>query len=103
MPRGKKGVPVKYKSWWAYRGTWKEIKTRPGHWKIKFRAGKQRRGGKGGSHPPGRKITWIIRAKQYVIKRKNKNGKIRYDTLMVGTKRLKEFGYQRPRFYRKRR
>lgn len=99
--RRRKGVPTNYKAWWGYRGPWKEIKVAPGTWKFKFKAGKQRKGGKGGSHPPGRHIQWVIKARQYVIKRKNRRGKIHYDTVMVGTKKLAKVNYKKPRFYRR--
>lgn len=77
-----KGVPVGYKHNWTYRGHWKEIKIKPGQWKITFNATKKTRAGKGGP-PKGFKILWGFKN---VRQRAIKTGKGKYQTRLTGIK-----------------
>lgn len=79
-----KGVPVKYKAYWRYKGVWKETKVKPGTWKLSFRATKNRKAKSYGSHPKGRRIRWKFTGYQDVIK----TDKGKYQTHLYGTKRL---------------
>jgi hypothetical protein len=67
---------------WAYRGKWFERKKKPGLWIFSFKATKNQKPRRGVK--PGSRYKWRINATQTAVKTK----KGRYQTKMVGTKRL---------------
>lgn len=99
MPYNKKygkGVPKGYTHNWTYRGKWHEKKIAPGKWRIKFRATKRTRAGRGGPKP-GFKILWGFKnVKQRAIK----TGKGKYQTELTGIKYVKKAGHKK-NYYKK--
>lgn len=67
---------------WAYHGSWYEKKVAPGRWYIDFKATKHQKPRRG--VPAGSRYTWKINAVQKATKLKSG----RYQTRMIGTKRL---------------
>lgn len=78
-----KGVPIGYPETWKYQGRWKEKKVGKGIWKIDFKATKGRKAAMG-NLKPGTVIKWKINAIQYA----KKTAAGRYQTRMIGTKKL---------------
>ena len=94
MARKLRGVPKGFKHNWKYKGHWKEVKTRPGKWKIDFRATKSRRSARGmGSFGIGTKGAWRVKGVQYITK----TGKGKYQTRLIGTKSPMKFYVRKPR------
>lgn len=77
-----RGTRVGGRQMWSYRGRWKERKYKPRNWRFTFNATKHQH--RRGRFPKGGRIHWRIVADQYVVK----TGDNRYQTHMVGHKRL---------------
>lgn len=87
-------VPKGYTHNWTYKGHWKETKLKPGLWKIKFKATKNRKTAKTiGNFGIGTTGTWKIKAIQHI----KKTGKGTYQTTMIGTKKPLKFNIKKPK------
>lgn len=82
-----KGVPKGFVHDWTYRGHWHEKKIRPGLWRFRFRATKNRKADRMGSFGIGTKGAWKIKGTQYI----RKTGRGKYQTDFIGTKRPLKF------------
>jgi len=89
-----KGVRVGFKHIWKYGGgLWKERKVRKGLWKFIYKSSKGKKSKSYGSFGKNTTGVWLIKAKQYIVKR----GIGKYDTTMIGTKRPLKFNVKNPR------